>query len=103
MSVGMSEPDAGSSVTDLKTSTTPDGDDFLINGSKVFGTSSAEAGVSDLSPIWSVDGIGSAIIEKGTPGFEIGPTRYMNGEFWSPLYFDNCRIQVEYFAGCWWV
>ena len=95
MSVGMSEPDAGSSVTDLKTSATPDGDDFLINGSKVFGTNSAEAEVFLIYLRFGpgVDGIGSAIIEKGTPGFEIGPSyRYMNGEFWSPLYFDNCRI-----------
>jgi len=95
MSVGMSEPDAGSSVTELKTSATPDGDDFLINGSKVFGTNSGEA---DLFLIYlrfgpGTEGIGSAIIEKGTPGFTIGPGyRYMNGEAWSPLYFDNCRI-----------
>ena len=45
MSVGMSEPDAGSSVTELKTSATPDGDDFLVNGSKVFGTNSGDAEV----------------------------------------------------------
>ena len=31
MSVGMSEPNAGSSVTELKTTATPDGDDFIIN------------------------------------------------------------------------
>ena len=81
MSVGMSEPDAGSSVTDLKTSATPDGDDFLIDGSKVFGTNSAEAEVFLIYLRFGpgVDGIGSAIIEKGTPGFEIGPSyRYMN-------------------------
>jgi len=34
MSVGMSEPDAGSSVTELKTSATPDGDDFLVMEAK---------------------------------------------------------------------
>ena len=95
MSVGMSEPDAGSSVTDLKTSATPDGDDFLINGSKVFGTNSVEANLFLIYLRFGpgTDNIGSAIIEKGTPGFDIGPSyRYMNGEAWSPLYFDNCRI-----------
>jgi len=38
ISLGMSEPDAGSAVTELKTTATQDGDDFVINGSKVFGT-----------------------------------------------------------------
>ena len=95
MSVGMSEPDAGSSVTELKTTATEDGDGFLVNGSKVFGTNSAEA---ELFLVYlrfgpGTDGIGSAIIEKGTAGFEIGPAyRYMNGEEWAPLYFQDCRI-----------
>ena len=95
MSVGMSEPDAGSSVTELKTSATPDGDDFLVNGSKVFGTNSGDAEVFLIYLRFGpgTEGIGSALIEKGTAGFEIGPGyRYMNGESWSPLYFDNCRI-----------
>ncbi len=38
ISLGMSEPDAGSAVTELQCSATQDGDDFLINGTKVFGT-----------------------------------------------------------------
>jgi alkylation response protein AidB-like acyl-CoA dehydrogenase len=95
MSVGMSEPDAGSSVTELKTTAKADGDDFLVNGSKVFGTNSAEAEVFLIYLRFGpgTDGIGSAIIEKGTPGFEIGPSyRYMNGEDWAPLYFQDCRI-----------
>ena len=95
ISVGMSEPDAGSSVTDLQTSATPDGDDFLINGNKVFGTNSVEANLFLIYLRFGpgIDGIGSAIVEKGTTGFDIGPPyRYMNGESWSPLYFSNCRI-----------
>ena len=95
MSVGMSEPDAGSSVTDLQTSATPDGDDFLINGSKVFGTNSVEANLFLIYLRFGpgIDGIGSAIVEKGTEGFDIGPSyQYMNGESWSPLYFNDCRI-----------
>jgi alkylation response protein AidB-like acyl-CoA dehydrogenase len=95
MSVGMSEPDAGSSVTELKTSAIADGDDFLINGSKVFGSNTTEADVFLIYLRFGpgIDGIGSAIVERGTPGFEIGPSyRYMNGEDWAPLYFQDCRI-----------
>src|SRR6476620_11177217 len=38
MSLGMSEPDAGSAVTDLKTSAKLDGDNYVVNGTKVFST-----------------------------------------------------------------
>lgn len=98
ISLGMSEPDAGSAVTDLQTSATKDGDHYLINGSKVFSTHSPDA---DLFLIYvrfgpGVDGIGSVLIERGTPGFEIGnPANFMNGEQWAPLFFDNCRIPAK--------
>ena len=43
MSLGMTEPDAGSALTDLKTSARADGAHYIINGSKVFSTFSPEA------------------------------------------------------------
>jgi alkylation response protein AidB-like acyl-CoA dehydrogenase len=43
--VGMSEPEAGSALTDLSTHCTPDGDGWRLNGQKVFTTNSAEASV----------------------------------------------------------
>lgn len=98
ISVGMTEPEAGSAVTELKTKAEPDGDGFAINGSKIFGTHSGEADVFLIYVRFGpgVGGIGSVLIEKGTPGFEIGqPSAFMNGENWSQLYFDNCRIPKE--------
>lgn len=98
ISVGMTEPEAGSAVTELKTKAEPDGDGFVINGSKIFGTHSGEADVFLVYVRYGpgVGGIGSVLIEKGTPGFEIGqPSAFMNGENWSQLYFDNCRIPKE--------
>lgn len=98
ISLGMSEPDAGSAVTELKTTATFDGDEIVINGSKVFSTHSPEA---ELFLIYvrfgpGVQGIGSVLVEKGTPGFVVGtPSNFMNGEQWSQLYFDNCRIPKE--------
>lgn len=95
MALGMSEPDAGSAVTELKTSAREEGDDYVINGTKVFSTHSPHA---DLFLIYlrfgpGVNGIGSVIIERGTPGFDIGrPSAFMSGEEWSQLYFENCRI-----------
>lgn len=95
ISLGMTEPDAGSAATDLKTSARLDGDQYVINGSKVFSTHSPDA---ELFLIYvrfgpGVGGIGSILVERGTPGFEIGqPSSFMNGEKWSQLYFDNCRV-----------
>lgn len=45
MGVGMTEPDAGSAVTELRTTARIDGDTIVVDGSKVFGTNSAEAEV----------------------------------------------------------
>ena len=98
ISLGMTEPDAGSAVTDLTTSAKKDGDIFVINGSKIFTTHSTEA---ELFLIYvrygaGLNGIGSVLIERGTPGFTIGkPSRFMSDEQWSPLYFENCRIPAS--------
>lgn len=98
ISVGMSEPEAGSAVTELKTSVTPDGDGYRLNGTKIFGTHSADA---DLFLIYcrfgpGVGGIGSILLERGTEGFEIGErSAFMNGEDWAQLYFDNAYIPPE--------
>lgn len=98
ISLSMSEPEAGSAVTDLATTATPDGNDYVINGTKIFGTHSTEAEVFLVYVRFGpgVAGIGSVLIEKGMPGFTIGaPTPFMNGEDWAQLYFDNVRIPKE--------
>lgn len=98
ISLGMTEPDAGSAVTELATTATEDGDEIVINGSKIFGTHSAEAETFLVYVRYGpgVDGIGSVLVEKGTPGFTVGKSsRFMNGEEWSPLFFDDCRIPRE--------
>ncbi len=95
VSLGMSEPEAGSAVTELKTMASEDGDDYVINGSKVFGTHSPDAAIYLVYVRFApgVSGIGSVIVERGTPGFTIGkPTAFMSGEEWSQLYFENCRV-----------
>jgi len=93
--LGMSEPEAGSAVTELKTTAVADGDHYVVDGSKVFSTHSPHA---DLFLIYvrfapGVDGIGSVLVERGTPGFSIGePSAFMSGEEWSQLYFEHCRV-----------
>lgn len=98
ISLGMSEPDAGSAVTELKTTAREIGDGYVLNGSKVFSTHSPHA---DLFLIYvrfgpGTNGIGSVLVERGTPGFSVGkPAPFMSGEEWCPLYFEDCRIPAE--------
>ncbi|AGW95022.1 acyl-CoA dehydrogenase family protein [Cupriavidus sp. DF5525] len=95
IALGMTEPDAGSAVTELKTSARRDGDHYVINGSKIFSTHSPEA---ELFLVYvrfgpGVGGIGSVLVERGTPGFQVGePSKFMSGEEWCQLYFEDCRI-----------
>ena len=95
IALGMSEPGAGSAVTELKTTAEEDGDSYLVNGTKIWSTHSADASLYLVYVRFGpgTDGIGSVLVERGTPGFELGePSTYMSGEVWSQMYFDNCRI-----------
>ncbi|AWB22757.1 acyl-CoA dehydrogenase [Methylobacterium currus] len=95
ISLGMSEPGAGSAATDLETRARQDGDDYVIDGAKVFSTHSPDAAVFLVYVRFGpgIGGIGSVLVERGTPGFTIGkPSAFMSGEEWSQLYFENCRI-----------
>ncbi|MCP1644999.1 alkylation response protein AidB-like acyl-CoA dehydrogenase [Pseudomonas citronellolis] len=98
IALGMTEPGAGSAVTELRTSARREGDEYVINGTKIFSTHSPEA---ELFLVYcrfgpGVDNIGSVLIEKGTPGFTVGqPSSFMSGEEWSQLYIEDCRIPAE--------
>jgi alkylation response protein AidB-like acyl-CoA dehydrogenase len=98
ISVGMTEPDAGSAATELKTSATPDGAGFRINGSKIFTTHSAYADVIlayvRFGP--GVGGIGSVLIERKSSGVRIGKaSQFMSGEEWAQLYFEDVYVPPE--------
>ncbi|HEX6268033.1 MAG TPA: acyl-CoA dehydrogenase family protein, partial [Burkholderiales bacterium] len=98
ISVGMTEPDAGSAVTDLATSATRDGDGWRINGAKVFTTHSAYADVVltyvRFAP--GVGGIGSVLIETSSKGVARGKaSAFMSGEEWAELRFENVYVPAD--------
>jgi alkylation response protein AidB-like acyl-CoA dehydrogenase len=98
MSLGMTEPEAGSAVTDLRTSATAKGDGYVINGTKIFSTHSVEAGLFLVYVRFGpgVGGIGSVLVERDAEGFQVGqPSSFLNGEQWSQLYFDDCYVSAE--------
>ncbi len=96
ISVGMTEPDAGSAVTDLKTSATPDGQGWRVNGSKIFTTHSAYADVFLVYVRFGpgVGGIGSVLVEKNDVRLGKG-SHFMSGEEWAQLYLDDVRVPPE--------
>jgi len=96
ISVGMTEPDAGSAVTDLKTSAKPDGQGWRVTGSKIFTTHSAYAEVFLVYVRFGpgVGGIGSVLIEK--KDVRLGKTsHFMSGEEWAQIYFDEVHVPPE--------
>ena len=98
ISVGMTEPEAGSAVTDLATSATPDGDGYRVNGTKVFSTHSIYADVLLVYVRFGpgVGGIGSVLIDTKAEGVRFGKhSSFMSGEEWAQIYFDNVRVQPE--------
>ena len=100
--IGISEPGAGSAMTDMITSATPDGDHIVLNGQKAFCTGGHLATHILVFARWGKTqgprGIGALVVERGTPGFDTGrPARKMGGRGMpeAELYFDHCRVPRE--------
>jgi alkylation response protein AidB-like acyl-CoA dehydrogenase len=95
MCLGMSEPDAGSAVTDLKTAAVADGDGFRVSGTKIFSTHGPYASVilAYVRYAPGLEGIGSVLIEPGWKGVSFGKrSRFMSGEEWVQIYFEDVRV-----------
>ncbi len=97
----LTEPGTGSDALALETSLTRDGDEYVLNGSKLFCTNGAVADVFSVFTTHDRDarhkGVTAVVVEKGTPGFTINPQHGkmgMKGCATAELVFDNCRIPV---------
>lgn len=99
VAVSMSEPDAGSALTDLKTRGELRGDRIVLNGTKRWcsGGGHADAYVvyCRLSDAPGAKGIGAVLVEKDAPGLTFGPNEQLMGFRGVPssdLNFDDCEI-----------
>jgi len=98
ISVGMTEPEAGSAVTDLQTTATADKGGYRVNGSKIFTTHSKYA---ELMLVYvrfgpGVDGIGSVLVDTKGQGVRFGkPSKFMSGEEWVQTYFENAFVPAD--------
>jgi len=99
-SLAITEPDAGSDATGMRTRFTPDGDDIIIHGGKTFITNGDVADVYVLFGKWSeIDdpkkAISVLVLEKGTPGLSVVRKEDKMGHRASStatIAFDNCRV-----------
>jgi butyryl-CoA dehydrogenase len=102
MAVAMTEPGAGSALTDLSTKAVLEGDHYILNGQKRF---ISGGGHSDLylvyvrfNEIKGAKGIGGIVVEKDTPGFSFGKQEEFMGLQGMPssdLIFEDCRVPQE--------
>ena len=107
---GLTEPGAGTDAQGQQTKAVLDGDEWVLNGSKIFITNGKEA---DVYVIFAVTGmiekrgkmmkeISAFIVEKGTPGFTFGTKENKMGIRGSSTYeliFTDCRIPKENMLG----
>lgn len=102
----ISEPDSGSDALNMRTMATRDGDDFVLNGSKTFVSNGPVAGMfvvyAKTHPAGGPLGITAFLVERGTPGFEIGAPIPKMGLKTSPLcelFFEQCRVPAANVVG----
>jgi len=103
--LGMSEPEAGSDLASLQTRAVEDGDNFVINGQKVW-----TSGAHFMNYIYLVartdaevakhKGISEFIVETSLPGITIRPlTDITGGEHFNEVFFDSVRVPKKYLIG----
>jgi len=102
MGVAISEPEAGSAATDMKTKARRDGDEYVISGSKRWITGGGHAShyllYCRLNDEPGAKGIGGIIVPKETPGLSFGAREKLMGFRGIPsadLYFDDARVPAE--------
>jgi butyryl-CoA dehydrogenase len=102
----LTEPGAGSDAGAVRTTVVLDGDNYILNGNKIFITSGSEADIlvviASTDPSRGVKGLSTFIVEKGTPGFTYGTIEDKMGvraSATSELVFENCRIPKENLLG----
>jgi alkylation response protein AidB-like acyl-CoA dehydrogenase len=104
--IGMTEPGAGSDLQGIRTSALRDGDDFLINGSKIFITNGQHANLVVLAtktdPKAGAKGTTLFLFDTQLPGFKRGRNLDKIGQHaadTSELFFDNVRVGADAVLG----
>jgi len=102
----LSEKEAGSDAGSLKARAIRDGDDYIIDGDKKWTTNAGAANLftvfATVNPERGTRGVSGFIVERGTPGFEIGKREDLMGIRCVPVHethFKKCRVSASQLLG----
>ena len=102
----LSEPGSGSDVVSMSLRATDDGDDYILNGNKMWITNGPGADVlvvyATVDPALGTKGITAFLIEKGMTGFSTGnklDKMGMRGSDTAELIFEDCRVSKSQILG----
>ena len=102
---GYSEPNAGSDLASLRTEAVPDGDQFVVNGQKIWTTLAQDAShifllVRTDKTVKKQEGISFLLVDLATPGVTVRPIRNIAGEEeFCEVFFDNVRVPQANLVG----
>ena len=104
--LGITEPGSGSDALAMRTTARKDGNQYILNGSKIFITNGPIADVivtyAKTAPELGSKGISTFIVEKNFPGFSVGKKIVKMGHKGSPfgeIIFEDCRVPEENLVG----
>ncbi|MBP2076891.1 acyl-CoA dehydrogenase family protein [Oceanobacillus polygoni] len=102
----LTEPNGGTDVSSMKTTAKLEGDEYVLNGSKIFITNGAYADTlvvyAKTETTKGSKGISAFIVDKGTPGLSYGAgddKMGIRGARTYEIIFENCRIPKENLVG----
>ena len=98
--IGYTEPEAGTDLASLQTRAVRDGDEYVINGQKLFTTHAHDADYIWLAARTDPDarkhkGISIILVPTDTPGFSWTPIYTLGGERTNATYYENVRVPVS--------
>ena len=102
----LTEPAAGTDAAAGTCTATRDGDEYVLNGSKMFISNAPHAEIyivfAKTDTTKGTRGISAFIVERDTPGFSVGEAEHkmgIRGSSTPPIYFTDCRIPKEALLG----
>ncbi len=105
-SYALSERESGSDAAAMRTRARPDGDSWILNGTKAWITNGGKSTwytvMASTDPDKGANGISAFMVHKDDDGFTVGPKERKLGIKGSPtteLYFENCRIPGDRIIG----
>lgn len=103
---GFSEPGAGSDLASLRTSATPDGEDLVVTGHKIWTSWATDADWcallvrTDRNADRPHRGISYLLVDMKSPGISVKPIKMLNGDAeFNELFFDGARVPIANVLG----